>query len=472
MFTQVQLRKIHRVLAPIMVLPLLFTLVTASLFEIASISGKAPDFYWLLEWHRGQFGPNFNVGLIYPFLNATGLFVLVGTGISIWWQVTSLELQRSKRIQQAAPQSTPTSATDWVTWKPFVVERKVKESEEITSFYLKPQDGQPLPGYKPGQFLTIQLMIPGMEKPVIRTYSLSDYAGIMSACYRLSIKREPSPKGLDVPPGVASNFMHDRVQEGTVIQAKPPAGKFFLEVKQSSPVVLISNGVGITPMISMAKACTEENPGRRVLFVHGSRNGTYHAFHGDVLALAAKNPILSVYYRYSRPNPEDEGKYHSQGYADIDFIKEIVARDIQSNSDQVLYYLCGSPDFLNSIREGFKTWGIPDSRVFFEVFGKPKSGTSASSSKETHGQTSKEVICSQSQKSFTWQMGDGTILEKAEQSGIYPPNSCRSGICLTCMTKILAGEVEYLEPPTGTPDPGSVLICISKPKTAEITLEM
>jgi ferredoxin-NADP reductase len=452
-----------------MVLPLLFTLVTASLFEIASISGKAPDFYWLLEWHRGQFGPHLNVGLIYPFLNATGLFVLVGTGISIWWQVTSLELQRAKRIQQGVPQA---PASDWVTWKPFVVDRKVKESEEITSFYLKPQDGQPLPGYKPGQFLTIQLMIPGLEKPVIRTYSLSDYPGITAPFYRLSIKRELPPKGLSVPPGIASNFMHDHVQEGAVIQAKPPAGKFFLDVKSSSPVVLISNGVGITPMISMAKACTEENPGRPVLFVHGARNGTYHAFYEEVLTLAKKNPNLKVYYRYSRPNPEDEGRYYSQGYADIDFVKEIVAKDMPFNQDHVLYYLCGSPDFLNSIREGFKTWGIPDSRVFFEVFGKLKSGSSATSNTEVSAQTSKEVICSQSQKTFTWQVGDGTILEKAEQSGIYPPNSCRSGICLTCMTKILEGEVDYIEPPTGTPDPGSVLICISKPKTAEITLEM
>ncbi|MGD1910969.1 MAG: FAD-binding oxidoreductase [Rivularia sp. (in: cyanobacteria)] len=111
----------------------------------------------------------------------------------------------------------------WQDWRNFVVVRKVEESSEITSFYLNPQDEGEIPIFKPGQFLTIKLEIPGIDKPVIRTYSLSDYSQ-QNQYYRLSIKRELSPRDLDVPPGVASNFMHDSIEEGSVIPAKPPNG--------------------------------------------------------------------------------------------------------------------------------------------------------------------------------------------------------------------------------------------------------
>ncbi len=131
-----------------------------------------------------------------------------------------------------------------------------------------------IPNFQPGQFLTIKLSIPGQEKPVIRTYSLSDCLDPWEY-YRLSIKRESAPKGLDVRPGVASNFMHDQVNEGSVIPAKPPRGKFVLDVQKSLPAVLISNGVGITPMLSMAKACTQLNSNRSIWFIHGRGMGAF-----------------------------------------------------------------------------------------------------------------------------------------------------------------------------------------------------
>ncbi|MCA1993144.1 MAG: oxidoreductase, partial [Coleofasciculus sp. S288] len=171
--------------------------------------------------------------------------------------------EKSNRNRQATP--TLSDSKTWKDWRNFAVVRKVKESEEITSFYLKPEDKGEIPNFQPGQFLTIKLNIPGQDKPVIRTYSLSDYPDPLDY-YRLSIKREPAPKGLDVPPGVASNFMHDRIQEGSIIPAKPPNGKFVLDVNKSIPAVLISNGVGITPMLSMAKACTQLNPNRPIWF--------------------------------------------------------------------------------------------------------------------------------------------------------------------------------------------------------------
>ena len=368
-----------------------------------------------------------------------------------------------------------TTEEGWISWRNFAVVRKVPESREITSFYLKPQDGTKLSGFLPGQFLTIQLDIPGQPRPIIRTYSLSDYSE-NSDYYRLSIKREGPPKGKEVPPGIASNFMHDTIQEGSVIPAKPPAGKFFLEVQSDRPAVLISNGVGITPMISMAKAAITTNPNRPIWFLHGARDGSFHAFREAVLAIAPENPNFHVHYRYSRPRPQDEGAYHSTGYVDTELVKALVTSVLQERygSTDADYFLCGSPSFMDSLRSGLAEWGVPENQVRFESFSKPRSKApdpSITASSNGTIQTA-EVVFAKSGKTATWSANDGTLLEFAEDQGLDPAYSCRTGICLTCMCRLEEGDVVYDEPPTGTPDEGSVLICISKPRSSKVVLDL
>ena len=363
----------------------------------------------------------------------------------------------------------------WKDWRDFVVERKIEESQEITSFYLKPQDGGELPDFKPGQFLTIKLDIPQQPRPVIRTYSLSDY-NRSGGYYRLSIKRENAPKDLDVPPGVASTFMHDVVREGSIIPAKPPNGKFFIDVASSVPGVLISNGVGITPMIAMAKACAKLNPNRHLWFLHGARNGDYHAFRDSILALGQEYPNLHIHYKYSRPRPEDEGHYHSQGYVDKELIEAQVIPEIQQiyGASDAEYFLCGSPSFMDSLRNGLAELGVSEDKVFFESFskgGKTK-GNTESVATNSGSIDSAEIVFAASGKTVTWQKGNGTILEFAEANGIEPPYSCRQGICLTCACELQEGDVDYVEPPTNEPDEGNVLICICQPKTSKVVLDV
>jgi uncharacterized protein len=354
----------------------------------------------------------------------------------------------------------------WKDWRNFVVVRKVKESDEITSFYLKTQDEAEIPNFQPGQFLTIKLDIPGQDKPVIRTYSLSDYS---ESCeyYRLSIKRELAPKDLDVLPGVASNFMHDYIHEGSIIPAKPPNGKFVLDVQKSIPAVLISNGVGITPMISMAKAATRLNPNRPIWFVHGARDGRFHAFRDEVIEIAQQNPNLNVYFRYSRPTPEDQGKYHSVGYVDAALIKQLVGQEAE-------YFLCGSPAFMQAIMEGLKESGVPNSKIFFESFGTMKVASDKQAPTTTVGEKIEEaeIVFTKSGKTLNWKEEDGSILEFAEANDINPLFSCRVGICGTCMYKIRAGEVNYQEEPSAEIDEGSVLICISQPGSSRVVLDV
>ncbi|BAY82413.1 oxidoreductase FAD/NAD(P)-binding subunit [Calothrix parasitica NIES-267] len=377
-----------------------------------------------------------------------------------------LKDKETSKKSESESNSTIAKVTDesWKDWRDFVVFKKVQESSEITSFYLKLQDEAKIPSFKPGQFLTIQLNIPGIDKPVIRTYSLSDYSPT-NQYYRLSIKREPAPKDLDVPPGVASNFMHDSIQEGDIIPAKPPNGRFYLDVEKPTPVVLISNGVGITPMYCMAKACIFENPQRQVYFVHGARNGNFHAFQQEVMGLSKQNPNLKVHYRYSRPQEVDGGNCHSTGYVDIDLIKELAYENAE-------FYLCGSPAFMDSLRAGLKEWGVADNKVFFESFSKAPKKADSESSTTVDGVETAEIKFVQSGKTLTWNKGDGTILEFAEANGINPAFSCRVGVCLTCSCKIQEGEVAYLEEPSGTPDDGEVLICISQPKTEKVVLDI
>jgi uncharacterized protein len=377
---------------------------------------------------------------------------------------------RAKPQENPIPQGSGTApmptmaAQSWKDWRNFVMVRKVKESEEITSFYLKPEDGEDIPNFQPGQFLTIKLEIPGQAKPVLRTYSLSDYSEPCDT-YRLSIKREPAPRDLDVPPGLSSNFMHDHIQEGSVIPAKPPSGKFVLEVHKPNPVVLISNGVGITPMIAMAKASSRLNPNRPIWFLHGARDGRYHAFRNEVQNLTQQNPNLQIHFAYSRPRPEDEGQFQSTGYVDTALIQTLASQDAE-------FFLCGSPPFLQSIREGLQTWGVPGDRVFFESFMKARSVPSTSAPPALASSESSEIIFTKSGKTLTWESDHDSILEFAEAHELNPDYSCRQGICGTCMCKILEGEVEYQEEPTAAIAEGSALICISKPKTARVVLEV
>jgi hypothetical protein len=374
-------------------------------------------------------------------------------------QKTSQTLSNEQRSQS-------TDSNGWKDWRNFVVTRKVKESEEITSFYLQPEDKGEVPDFQPGQFLTIKLDIPGQTKPVIRTYSLSDYSKPCNY-YRLSIKREPTPPGLDVMPGIASNFMHDQIHVDSVIPAKPPSGRFVLDVNQSLPAVLVSNGVGITPMISMAQAVTKLNPNRSVWFIHGARDGKYHAFRDEVNAIAAQNRNLMLHYAYSRPQPEDEGHYHSTGYADIALIQSLVKEEAE-------YFLCGSPQFLKSVREGLRDVGVPDHRVSFEMFTKvPAARIEPSAIAVNNGNLEEiEVVFAQSGKTVLWQTDADSVLELAEANDLNPSYSCRQGICGTCKCKLLEGEVEYFETPVAAIAEGSALICIAKPKPSKVIFDL
>ncbi|WP_010281935.1 NO-inducible flavohemoprotein, partial [Bacillus timonensis] len=182
----------------------------------------------------------------------------------------------------------------WEGFRNFVVERKVKESEVITSFYLKPEDGKEIASYQAGQYLTVKVQPEGDEYTHIRHYSLSDAPG--KDYYRISVKREEH--------GVVSNYLHQQVNEGEIITISAPAGDFVLESKET-PAILISGGVGLTPMVSMLNTIVEQQPEREVMFIHGALNSEVHALKDEVAALASKHDNVKNFVPYSSPNEQD-----------------------------------------------------------------------------------------------------------------------------------------------------------------------
>jgi ferredoxin-NADP reductase/phenylpropionate dioxygenase-like ring-hydroxylating dioxygenase large terminal subunit len=336
------------------------------------------------------------------------------------------------------------------------------ESEIISSFYLRRADGKPLAPWEPGQFLPIRVTIPGQPRPALRTYTLSTTPN--PDHYRLSIRRSEGD-------ALVSRFLHADGKPGLRIEAMTPRGKFVLTPASERPVVFISGGVGITPMIAMATHIVEE--GRRsgkfrpVWFIHGANSGRVHAFGNHIRQLAGEHPAMNVHVRYSQPTNADRlGATHDgEGYVTIDVLKQLLPLDDYD------FYLCGPPPFMLSLHDGLTGIGVRRERIHYESFG---SGTALKPEARPDmpvrvGQMTAGAVpvrFARSAITAEWSRDKGTLLELAEAVGLAPVFGCRSGICGTCATRITSGSVEYVEEPLAPRADGHVLLCCSVPADA------
>lgn len=248
----------------------------------------------------------------------------------------------------------------WDGFKPFIVDRKVKESDVITSFYLVPEDKNILPGFKPGQYISVKLEIEGEEFTHIRQYSLSDSAG--KPYYRISVKQE---SGNTNPDGIVSNYLHEQISEGDKVNVSAPAGDFFLNTEKDAPLVLLSGGVGLTPMVSMLKTVVALQPNRPVTFIHAAANGQVHALRDEVLETASKGNVKTFFF-YDSPTSEDRerGLFDYEGYVTKDWLKNNLL-----TSSETDYYFCGPVPFMQSINGSLKDLGVQEEHIHFEFFG-------------------------------------------------------------------------------------------------------
>lgn len=259
----------------------------------------------------------------------------------------------------------------WDGFRNFVVKKKVMESDVITSFYLRPEDNKEIATFLPGQYISIKLEIDGEEYTHIRQYSLSDSPG--KEHYRISVKRE---SGTLNPDGMVSNFLHDSVNEGDILKMSAPAGDFVLDTKKNTPIVLLSGGVGVTPMLSMLKTVVEVQPQRKVTFIHAAANGNVHALREEVEQLTSSENVNSFIF-YDAPTEEDRknNNFDVEGYLTEDWLVKNIP------TVEADFYFCGPVPFMKSINHSLKNLGVEEEKIHFEFFG-PKDSLEESAKKE------------------------------------------------------------------------------------------
>ena len=350
----------------------------------------------------------------------------------------------------------------WNGIRKFSVVKKIPQCDDVNAFYLKPHDGRPLPQFKPGQYLTFQLDLPGRDKPLIRCYSLSD-SPHQKDYYRVTIKKEKAPPDKpELSPGAGSSYFTDVVKEGDILNAKCPTGHFFLDMTKTNPIVLLAGGVGITPMLSMANAIAASGSKREAYFFFGARNRSEHIHKEELEKLAAENDNIHLHIAYSKPSPNDvKGKdFHHEGRVSIELLKEVLP------SNNFEYFLCGSGAFMKSLTDGLEAWGVPDAVVHFEAFGPAtvKKKAAAPTAAETTHLQKVMVTFARSNKTVRWEPSLENILEFAKAQGVKIDSGCCAGSCGSCVVAIKSGEVNYLKKPDATPEAGSCFTCVCRPK--------
>jgi ferredoxin-NADP reductase len=357
--------------------------------------------------------------------------------------------------QGLAPPSTPPA---WPGLREFRVTSAQRESASVRSFVLEPVNGKALPGFLPGQFLALKLEPPAAPTPLLRSYSLAAPAD--GRVYRIAVKRETG--------GLASAFLHDRVAVGDLLQVGAPRGTFTLDTDDSGPVVLLSAGVGVTPVLAMLGALARAGSERPVWWIHGARSGAEHAFAAEVRDLLSRLPAARSHVRYSRPRPEDRQGLDFDEAGRID-LEALLGLGVPRDAD---FYLCGPAGFLRELTANLLGWGVETRRLHREVFG-PEPREDAPDPHPPSGPPGQgpQVAFSRSALTIAWDERYGSLLELAEACDVPADWSCRTGVCHRCESGLVDGAVLYDPEPLDHPAPGQVLLCCARPQ-GPVTIDL
>lgn len=425
---------------------------------------------------------NPKVGLLFPDFETGDLLQIEGEAHIIWEgpEVLAIEgaqrlvtviITKSRRIANAIPANwhfhdyspslqTTGSYVDGQTtadvsdWRTLRLERIERESDVINSFYFTPTDGEPTRSYVAGQHLPLRH--PSKPK-AMRTYTLSRAPS--GDEYRISVKREPE--------GEVSRLFHGKLRVGDKIEAKAPAGQFHLGPKFDKPVLLVSAGVGITPMIAMLEDLVNKHGCSKgkgcphpIVFIHTAKNGEAHAFRTHPILRSAEDHGVTKFVTYTDATTLDivEKSFNARGRVTQDQLASLLP---DLNAD---VFLCGPAGFMQSMRDHFNELGVPDGQIRQELFGP------ASQPKTESIDADIPVKLSVSNSDLVWNPSKSSLLEAIEDAGVDAPFSCRSGSCGTCLTKVLQGKLDH---PTGTAfetDEGEALICCAMPLSSSETI--
>lgn len=337
-------------------------------------------------------------------------------------------------------------------YKEYKVVKKVKESSLVFSLYLEPADGSETQPFLPGQHLMFKFNIPGSDIPYFRYYSFSEV--YHPKYYRVSVKKE----------GVCSSFIFDNVKEGDILLAKGPQGTFNLEAEKDTPVALFGGGIGITPVLCMAKTIATSNPSRRVALFYGVNDREQHSFKQELQEFKAAYPLVEVHTFYNNIHPDDvEGTdYDYHGFIDFSLLH---ADFKQGNTG---FYICGPAPMMEYVERSLKDAGAADEYIFTESFSSLIAPEQDEDNTDEPASDTSSVISIYYNKAgveLQWDARYRSILEFSEANDIEIVSGCLFGDCGTCLTTLMKGEVKYTHPTMIVPDAGDCLPCSCVPLT-------
>ncbi len=361
-------------------------------------------------------------------------------------QTGNLGLASAEQLATAAP-----------GFRPLKVARIDRESSSVVSLMLEPVDGHPLTVPLPGQFVVVRLRAIADAPPVLRSYSLSALPD--ASRYRISIKEEPQ--------GIASTYLSTQLRAGDVLDVSAPRGAFVMQ-PGDLPVVLLSVGVGATPVMAMLHALAAQASPCPVWWIYGARNRQDHPFAQESRDLLATLPHARSYIQYSRPDATDQlgVNFDAAGRLNVALLEKL---GVPRESD---FYLCGPPAFLEDLAAGLGSWGVAGDRVHTEVFGSGKSitpGVKVAPRRLPHAPAGlpcngPRISFARAGLSVSWDPKFQSLLEFAEACDVPVRWACRTGVCHTCECGLILGSVKYDPEPLESPAAGNLLICCSRPQ--------
>lgn len=402
-------------------------------------------------------------GLLYlPDRSHELLKLAVGIpALSPGWQQSFHELLAAADMGQTGPQAEAGQEPGWNGFRPFTVTKTVQVTPSVRSLYLSDRSGAALPAAKPGQYLTLRLPVGGTS--AVRSYSISGRPD--DATYRISVKREEH--------GTVSPYIHDTVADGSVIDVAAPRGEFVLD-DTDEPVLLLSAGIGITPVLSMLASLASTQPDRQVWWLHVARAEADYGLAPEVEQLLGRLTNAHSFLWFTRSAPPLEGPAPGTmfGRLDADGLRAL-GFDVASRA-----YVCGPPVFIEGMTEALKAIGIAPGRIHSELFSALASlnpGVVAMTPVAPHppvgtAGTGPAVTFVRSGLTVNWSDRYGSLLDLAEACDVSTRWSCRTGVCHTCVTGLLSGAVDYSPEPLERPEASQTLLCCAQP-AAETVLD-
>ncbi|MGP4104457.1 MOSC domain-containing protein [Nonomuraea sp. KM90] len=379
--------------------------------------------------------------------------------LSPGWQQSFRDLLQAADAAAGAPEHAEPA---WTGFRALKVAEVVPESTTVSSVYLAAADGTRLPATQAGQYLTLR--IPGAGTPApVRSYSLSSAPD--ADCYRISVKRESH--------GIASGYLTTTLRPGMILDAAAPRGEFVLDAG-TGPVLLVSAGIGLTPVLSMLHELAARRSDREVWWIHGARRPQEHPLAAEAHSLLASLPRAHEHIFYSAATPEERrAKDAAPGRLTRDRLRAL------SIPATATAYVCGPPAFMADMTDALTTAGIDLPRIHTEVFGALpliNPGLTRQPERAPHQPpgppgTGPQVAFARSGITTRFTAGGHSLLELAEACDIPTRWSCRTGVCHTCITPLLSGQVTYSPDPLEPPADGQVLTCCAQPAT-DIVVDM